>query len=386
MGAQKVHGGVKGRRRIVLPQGLHGLPKVIGIPAGDIGQQRRAEGVVHQPVGLTAQQIPPPLGVGDLIGAVLPHLADQDAVRGRLLHGGADLLQKPVRQLIRHIQPPAGSSGTQPPADNGVLGVNDEIHIRGRGLLHRWQSADAPPGVVGIRPVVEPVPAVPGRVLALGCAQGGVIAVGIEVHALGSGVVEHAVQNHPHPPLSGLGAESAEIGLRAQHGVDAGIVRCVITVVGGGLENGAEVQRGDTKGLQIVQFRRDPRQSATKEVPVADLPIRIRPPLRRVIPVLVDPAPANQTRRVHGYQTAETIWKNLVCHTCPKPAGRTAFLVDRQLPGHGLSVTAVAGLVQQTAGAVLPPEAEVIPEKIGQLRRGQCAGKAKPLACEALQG
>ena len=57
----------------------------------------------------------------------------------------------------------------------------------------------------------------------------------------------------------------------------------------------------------------------------------------------------------------------------------------KRVPEKANEVSALL-IVGVSGGAVLPPEAEVIPEKIGQLRRGQCAGKAKPLACGALQG
>ena len=386
MGAQKIHGGIERRRRIVLPQGLHGLPEIIGVAAAEIGQQSGAEGIVHQPVGLAAQQIPPPLGVGDLVGAIFPHLADENAVRGGLLHGGTDLHQKPVRQLIRHVQPPAGGSGPQPPADDGVLPINDKVHVGGGRLLHCRQGVDAPPGVIGVRPVEEAVPAVPGRVLTLGGAQGGIPAVCIEIDTLRAGVVEHTVQDHPHAPLLRLGAEGTEIVLGPQHGVDLRIVRRIVAVVGGGLKNGAQVQGGDAQGLQIVQLRRDPRQGAAEKVPVADLTVRVRPPLRRVVPVLMDPAAAHQPVRVRHRQAAEAVWKNLVSHAGAEPARRAAFPVDRQLPGICLPVAAITGLIQNTAGAVLPPEAEVIPDQLRLGRGTEDAGKTDPLAGRALQG
>lgn len=74
-------------------------------------------------------------------------------------------------------------------------------------------------------------------------AHRGIKAVHIKIEALGTGVIKDAVQNHPNAHLSGFGTESAEILLRTQHGVDFGVVRRVVAVVGGGLENRAEIKR-----------------------------------------------------------------------------------------------------------------------------------------------
>ena len=303
-----------------------------------------------------------------------------------LLHGGADLLQKPVRQLVRHVQPPAGGSGPQPPADDGVLAFNDKVHVGGGRLLHCRQGVDAPPGVVGVRPVVEAVPAVPGRVLTLGGAQGGIPAVGVEVDALGAGVVEHTVQDHPHAPLRRLGAELPEVLLRAQHGVDLRIVRRVVAVVGGGLKDGAQVQGGDAQGLQIVQLGRDARQGAAEESPGCGSrrPGPAATPACRPSPG--GPSGAHQPVRVRHRQAAEAVWKYLVSHAGAEPARRAALPVDGQLPGVRLPVAAVAGLIQHAAGAVLPPEAEVVPDQLRLPRGLQDAGKADPLAGRALQG
>ena len=140
------------------------------------------------------------------------------------------------------------------------------------------------------------------------------------------------------------------------------------------------------RALQVVQLGRDARQRPAEEVPVADLPVRVRPPLGGVVPVPVDPPPADHPPGVRRRQAAEAIWKYLVSHTGTEPRRRMVLPVDGQLPGVRLPVGAVAGFVQHAAGAVLPPEAEAVPDQLRRRRRCQDAGKAHPVAGGALQG
>ena len=379
VGAQEVHGGVEGGRGVVLPQGLHGLPEVVGIAALQIGQQRRAEGIVHDAVELAAQQVAAPLGVGDLVAGVLPHLADEHGVGLGLLHGAADLFNEPVRQLVGHVQPPAGGAGPEPAADDRVLPVDNVVYISLAFLPDGRQGADAPPGVVVVGPGMERVPVVVGALLALGGAQGGVKAVGVEIEALGAGVVKDAVQNHMHAPALRLPAQGAEILLRAQHGVDLAVIRRVVAVVGGGLENGAQIQGSHAHAGQLIQLGRDARKLSAEEVAVADLSVRVRPPLGHVVPVFLDPAVAHQSLGMGVRQAAEAVWENLVRHTLAEPGGGAAFLIDGHLPGSGGLVAAVAGLVKNAAGAVVPPEREVIPDELRLLGGHHGGGKVHPV-------
>ena len=189
-------------------------------------------------------------------------------------------------------------------------------------------------------------------------------------------MVEHAIQNDPHAPGLGFGAKGLEVLLRAQHGVDGPVVRRVVAVVGGGLKDGAEIQRGDAQRRQIVQLGGDARQRAAEEIPVANLAVRIGPPLWDIIPVFVDPAVSNQALRIRHFQTAESIWENLVSNAGTEPLGGAALPVDSHLPGVDEPVAAVAGFVQITAGAVTPPEAEVVPDQVWLVRGGKGDGEA----------
>ena len=203
------------------------------------------------------QQVSAALAIGDFVGAVLPHFADHYRI-ALFFHGGiAQCLDKCVRQFVGHVQPPAGGSGTQPAAHDGVCALDDEIHIRGGALPHLGQRVDAPPGGILIRPMGEIVPFIPGGILALGCAQGVIPAAGVKIAAPISRVVKHAVQNYPYAPLGRFAAQQAEVLFRAQHRVDFAIITGVVTVVGGGFKNGVEIHCGYRKTFQIVQPGQD---------------------------------------------------------------------------------------------------------------------------------
>ena len=243
VGAQNVQGTVKRRTRIVLTDCLHGIPEAGGIAAPEPIQSGRPEGVVHQAVSLTAQQIPAALAVGHLVAAVLPHLAQQEAIGILLLHGVADLGDKVIGQLVGYIQPPAGGALPQPVPHHGVVIPDDEAAVAVGGFLHGRQGLNAPPGVIVVGPGVEGIPRIIGSLPALGRAQLRIKALSVEIPAVVAGVVEHAVQHHPDAPAAGLPAQGSEVLLRAQHGVNTPVVGSVVSVIAVGFKNGTQIQR-----------------------------------------------------------------------------------------------------------------------------------------------
>ncbi len=199
-------------------------------------------------------------------------------------------------------------------------------------------------------------------------------------------MIEHAVQNHPDAAFPGGLAEGPELLLRAQHGINFPIVRCIITVVGGGLKNGAEVEDGDPHLCQIIQFGGDACQGAAEEVPVLDNPVFVRPPLRDVIPVFMNPAVPDHPRRIRNGEAAEAVGENLIDQPPAEPGRGMVFPVNRQLPGLRLDLPTVALLIQDTTAAVVPPEAKVIPDQFRFRRCGDRDGKASPIPLIAGKG
>ena len=50
MGAKEVHQGEECLRRVVFPEGFQCFPEIVGIPAPQVGDERRAEGIIHHAV------------------------------------------------------------------------------------------------------------------------------------------------------------------------------------------------------------------------------------------------------------------------------------------------------------------------------------------------
>ena len=193
MGAKEVHQGEECLRRVVFPEGFQRFPEIVSVSTPQVGDERRAEGVVHHAVQLVAKQIAPPLGVGDLGGGVLPDLAQKEAVRGGFLHSGTNFGNKVIRQLIGYVQPPTGGPGPEPVTHHGVLSPDDEVPVVRLVLLNGRQRHDPPPGVIIRRPGMEGKPVEIRGIGALGRAYAGIEAVGVEVAALRAGVVEYTV-------------------------------------------------------------------------------------------------------------------------------------------------------------------------------------------------
>ena len=379
VGAQHVHAAVEGGPGVVLPDGLHGLPEGGGVAPPEVLQGADPEGVVHQAVGLPAQQVLPAAVIGDLVAAVLPDLPQQEAVRLLLHHRPADAGDELVRQLVGHVQPPRVRPGPEPAADDGVLALHDEVDIPRVVLVHRRQGVDAPPALVAHRPLPEGVPGDIGALPALGGPQGGVRVVGVEVAAVVAGVVEHAVQHHPDPPLPGLGAQAAEVALRAQHGVDLVVVPGVVAVVAVGLEDGAEVEGGDPQALEVVQLLLDARQISAEKVAVADLAPLVRQVVHQLLPVLVYGPVPQHTGGVRHAGAAEPVREDLIGHPPAEPVRRGAgVVVYGLLPANGLALAAQAVSAQPADLAVLPPEAEAVPHQIRA--EGEMAGPGEDLA------
>ena len=375
VGAQKIHGAVEGGGGVVLPKLLHPLTKRRRIPAQKPVYGRRAEGVVHQPVGLPAQEIPPPPVVGDLVAAVLPHLADKHRVGLFLLHGPANLLDEVIRQLVGHIQPPTVGPGPEPVPHHGVPVPDDKRPVRVLPLVHRRQGLDAPPGVVFLRPAGEMIPIIIRRGLGLGRPQLRVKTVPVKISAHAAGVVEHPVQQQTHPALMGLAAQLPKILLRTQHGVHGPIVGGVIPMVGRSLENRVEIQRRHRQALQIVQLLRNAPEITAEKVAVTNFPLLVRQIVRGVLPAFVNGPFSHQPLRLRQATAAKAVWENLVAHALTEPFRRPGVLIHRQLPGaaasgkgHGLAASSGQG--------------EVVPQQVRLLRGRHRAAPGAAARCQ----
>ena len=368
---EEVHRAVEGGGGVVLTDGLHRVAEVLCAGrAGKVGQQRGAEGIVHQAVQTAAEQVAATLGVGDFGGAVLPHLAEKVGVGEVLLHDGADGEDKFVGQLVGDVEPPRARARAEPAADDGVLAGDDVVDITSVPLVHSGQILDAPPGVIVRGEGVEAVPRIVGGDGALRRAGRGVEAVGVEVTAFCAGVVEHAVEHDADAALFCLCAEGAEVLLVAEERVDRFVVGGIVAMVGGGLEDRVEVERGDVERGEVVELFRDAGEVAAEKV-LAVVAALVGAAERRFVPALVKRAAADQTVHAARPCAVKAVGEDLVGDAAAEPVGRfDAAIVDGQLPGRYLIPALEAVLTIAALAAVRPAQAEVIPDQL-RLRGGE---------------
>ena len=331
MGADVVHQQPQALGRVVLADALHRLGEIPRVAPQQEAQNGVPEGVVHHGVQLLAQQVPPAHAVGRLVGGVLPHLPQHQGVGALGLGRRGEVVQEGVGQLVGHVQPPAGGPRRQPLADDALFPIDVGV-VAGVGLLDVGQGVEVPPAVVGIGPLPEGVPGVIGGLLGVVGPGGGVAPLPVEVDAVAACVAEHPVNHHPDAQLLRRLAQGAEVLLVPQQGVDFGVVRRVVPVVGVGLENGVHIQAGDAQLLEIGQLLPDALQVAAKKVRVGDFPLGVGGPVRLVLPVLVEGAPCGDFP-LGGAGFVKAVRENLIHNAAFQPVrGLEGFVVHRQLP------------------------------------------------------
>ena len=376
MRGKEIQRAVKRGRRVIFTQLLHAVAEVLRAAAQQISHQRRAEGVVHQPVRLAAQKVFAALRIGDLRRAVLPDLAKEVGIWILRIHYRADPGNELIGQLVGDVQPPAGSACAQPALDDGVVALDDVVNIALFQLVDGGQVLDAPPGVVIRGEGVEAVPAVVGRSLALRRTEIGIKAVSVEVDALAPGVVEHTVKHDTDAALLRLCAKRAEVLLIAEQRVDAFIAGRVVAVVGGGLKDRAEIKRRHAKRGQIVQLFRNALQVAAEKVAAGDLALRIGAVLRQLVPARVQRARADHACNIARLCAAKPVGKDLIGHAAAEPLRRLVrVVINRELPGGDRVPGAETVLAIAAGAAVRPGQAEVIPDQRGAAGRGISAAE-----------
>ena len=303
------------------------------------------EGVVHHAVQPLAQQVGAAVVKAELGGGVLPHLAQQKLFRAYPLDGGADLLNKFVRQLVGHIQPETGSTPTQPCVDDAAL-AGDELH-KGRGLLiDLRQGLEAPPAAIAALVLgVKVVPAAVGGVGVAVSAALAVAALAVEVPAVRAGVAEHAVQHDADAVLGGLAAEHLKLLVGAQQRVHVQVVGGVVAVVGVRLKDGVQVQVIHAHLPQVGELDADALQIAAEVVLVQVAAGLVGlPEGLGVLVGLIQPI-----RKGHGLVLnafTEPVREDLVEHLALDAFGRLEIrLVDRDLPAFTLLPADYAAVV-----------------------------------------
>ena len=119
------------------------------------------------------------MAIADLVGGVLPDLAEQQRVGLFGENGFLNLGQEVVGKLVSDVQAPTMGTGAQPFADHAVLAQELLAHQLGL-LVDGGHIAHAPPAVVRAV-LVEAKRIAPRRILTLPGAHTGVVAVAVEI-------------------------------------------------------------------------------------------------------------------------------------------------------------------------------------------------------------
>ena len=158
------------------------------VPIPEEADNGGAERIIHDAVQLSVHEIPPMDAPGYLVGGILPHLAHEQGIGANFPNAFFQQHQKFVGQFVCHIQAEAVAAGLQPVGHHGILPGDDVFHKGGVHLVHGGKSAEIPPGVVGIRPLMELVPAKIGGILRAIGTVAAKAALFVEIQAVGAGV------------------------------------------------------------------------------------------------------------------------------------------------------------------------------------------------------
>ena len=345
MGGQGVHQHVEHRLGVVLEDGEQGGVEAVAVAVADVGDDRVAEGVVHDRVELPAEEIAPADAVGDLGGGVLPHLADDGGVGVGALDAGGDPVEKLVGQFVRHVEPPARDAVRKPFAQHPVFAA-DELAVGGVALVQVGQLLEPPPALVAVGVVGELIPAPVG---ALGVVVGPAVPVAalfVEVDAVRAGVVEDAVEDDADAERLRAGAQLPEVLLGAEQRVDPEEIRGVVAVVGVRLEDGVQVDRAHPHAFEVGQLLGDAPQVAAEVVGVGHLAVTVGQVFGQLVPVAVEP-PVGGHAALGPARRAEAVGEYLVEDAVLHEFGRAhRLVVDGELPH-------LPALRQQHAEAVL---------------------------------
>ena len=395
MAAQKIHHCVEVLFWIILAQAFQ--PPTAGCavrpPQKEI-HDMLPEGVVHGRVHFPSAKILPLHIVGNLVGSILPNLANEDGIGIRRLELFVKRPREFRRQLIHDIQPPSANPPAHPMMEHAFPSVDDEIHIRCVRLPHIRQGCIVPPGIVFLREPAEPIPSIVGRILGLIGAYGIIQAFPVEIAAVASRMAEHSFQKDADAKFLRLENQMPEVLIGPENRIDSVIVPGIVMMAALRLKDRIQADGGNTKFLQIRKLRLNALEIPSKKVTGNGL-LRIRFP---AVEGIVLP-----TGMVHGILfpddfvsfTAKPIRENLIHNGVLEPLRRfRSFFVDRNLIGRRHMVIQLANaaellrIIAVVEGSPFCRDDEIIPEQAALLRHFQLQGIKMHLAAllPGLQG
>ena len=217
-------------------------------------------------------------------------------------------------------------------SDDTVLSCDDVLQESGVHLIDTGEGVNAPPGRVAVGVLLKIKPAAIGGIGVTDCTVPEDM-VSVKVHAVAAGVGEHAVQNHFHAQLVGIGAQSGKVLFSAQHGIGTHVVGRVIAVVGKRHGNGVEIDDVHMHPFEIGQLLPNPPQISSEEVVIHDFPVLIGQVMGGVVPVFMNPVGLQLICQITGARAKKAIGKNLIHHGSGIGLGRVKVpRVTGQLP------------------------------------------------------
>ncbi|EEG31653.1 hypothetical protein CLOSTMETH_00688 [[Clostridium] methylpentosum DSM 5476] len=301
---------MKGLWRIVFNNIRNSVDKMTAMSTPQKIQNSLFKGIVHDTVKFIPQEIFASYTIGQFVGCVLPHLADEKIFFPFRFDCFPDPGDKTVRQFICDVQPIARRPEPQPVAQDTVL-PTDKIDVIGIVLVKLRKRGESPPGLVniGIFEKLKPVFIWAFRRVESACAV--VTAILVKIDAVASGVAENSVQDDPNTAFFRLTAEVDKILFCAEQGIDLSVISSVITVVGMRLKNGIEINHCDAELLEIREFFLDSEQVAPKIVAVCDLPLLVWEKVGKPSPIRTQFTVLGYIRMLHT-ASAESIGKDLI--------------------------------------------------------------------------
>ena len=273
-----------------------------------------------------------PGSVADLVGGILPHLAQQQRLRVQLLEALAEQGDEVVGQLVGHVQTEAIGAQAHPVGNDAILSCDDVLQKSRVHLIDAGEGVDAPPGGVAVGVLLEIKPTAVGGIGVTDCTVSEDM-VAVKVHAVAAGVGEHAVQNHLHTQLVGVGTQGGKVLLGPQHGIGTHVVGSVIAVIGKRHGDGVEIDDVHMHPFEIGQLFPNSPQISAEKVVVQHLSVLVGEIMGGVVPVFVYPVGLQFLGQITGARAKKAIGKDLIHHGSGIGLGRVKLpRVTGQLP------------------------------------------------------
>ena len=203
---------------------------------------------------MLAHKIGSPLAVRNLYRRVFPNLAYDEHILALALDTRAKFVRKIDGQFVHDVESPTLYADFRPLVDDAVVTQN-QIAKSFRALVDGRHDGATPPARVFVGIFCEIIPVEVRRLFALVCAQIGVRSLFVEILAVRTRVVKHAVEHNFYALFVGFFYEIFKLFFRAEQGIYFQIIPRIVAVIRARLEHGRKVNQSYAERLKIIEFR-----------------------------------------------------------------------------------------------------------------------------------